>query len=209
MEYIGVFTHLLTFTNFLGHQSSHPQLFLWKNHETKLWQSWVAISIETDHTLAIHGILLKTQHRFSEWLEHFLYDLKTGHFEDPKTPLRHTGSFTPPLEGPVRGFLGYQTSSNLKWSQKHTWICLQKMLGKSFKHILRIPNGGLTVIYHGIESVKNCIPQKNKSFKQQTSQCRILKYLAFVGFSWWWIPWVPRIRKKSPFRVTFGGLFFR
>ena len=31
--------------------------------------------------------------------------LKSGCFEDPQTPLRDTGSFTPPLQGPW-GFLG-------------------------------------------------------------------------------------------------------
>ncbi len=33
---------------------------------------------------------------------------KWRHFEDPKTPLRKAGSFTPPLEGPS-WFLGFQT----------------------------------------------------------------------------------------------------
>ena len=47
-------------------------------------------------------------HFYSKWFtqRNPKRTLKNGrHFEDPKTPLRHTGSFTLPLEGPW-GFLG-------------------------------------------------------------------------------------------------------
>ncbi len=182
MEYIGVITHLLTFTIFLGHQSSHPQLFLWKNHETKLWQSWVAKSIETDHALAIHGILLKTQHRV---IGTFSLRPQDWPFWGPIHPRLYR--FIHPSIGGSLGILRVpnilqpemEPKTNLDLPPKDAW--------KKFQTHITYPKWWwkMVIFIPWVPRIRKKLhTPKKKSFKQQKTQCRIPKYLAFVGFSW-------------------------